>query len=58
MIDQFARDGVGVIHPGRAPVPDAELRAALVHIFSEIRARVPDDFLIMVNAGPEVKMPQ
>ena len=55
VIDQFARNGVGVIHPERAPVSDAELRAALVHIFSEIRNRVPDDFLIMVNAGPEAK---
>ena len=55
VIDQFARDGVGIFHPGKVPATDEELRAAVVYIFSEIRARVPDDFLIMVNAGPEVK---
>ena len=54
-IDQFTRDGAGVIHRGRAPVSDAEIREALVHIFSEIRDRVPDDFLIMVNSGTEVQ---
>ena len=28
-----------------------EIEAAVIHIFSEIRARVPDDFIIIVNAG-------
>ena len=28
-----------------------EIEAAIIHIFSEIRARVPDDFIILVNAG-------
>ena len=28
-----------------------EIEAAIIHIFSEIRARVPDDFIIIVNAG-------
>ena len=35
----------------RLGVSEAEMEAALVHIFSEIRARVPDDFIIIVNAG-------
>ena len=55
VIDQFSRDGVGIFHPGTVPVTDEELRAAVVYIFSEIRNRVPDNFLIMVNAGPETK---
>ena len=55
VIDQFARDGVGIFHPGKVPATDEELRAAVVYIFSEIRNRVPDNFLIMVNAGPEKK---
>ncbi|MYB01491.1 hypothetical protein F4X90_17725, partial [Candidatus Poribacteria bacterium] len=28
-----------------------EIEAAIIQIFSEIRARVPDDFIIIVNAG-------
>ena len=28
-----------------------EIEASVIHIFSEIRARVPDDFIIIVNAG-------
>ena len=55
VIDQFTRDGVGIFHPGKVPATDEELRAAVVYIFSEIRNRVPDDFLIMVNAGPDAK---
>ena len=35
----------------RLGVSEAEMEAAIVHIFSEIRARVPDDFIIIVNAG-------
>ena len=32
-------------------VSEAEMEAAVIHIFSEIRARVPEDFIIVVNAG-------
>lgn len=35
----------------RLGVSEAEMEAAIIHIFSEIRARVPDDFIILVNAG-------
>ena len=54
MIDNFAGG------PGRIVSIDdreslkassEEIEAAVIHIFSEIRARVPDDFIIIVNAG-------
>ena len=32
-------------------VSEAEMEAAVIQIFSGIRARVPDDFIILVNAG-------
>ncbi len=35
----------------RLGVSEAEMEAAIIHIYSEIRARVPDDFIIIVNAG-------
>ena len=35
----------------RLGVSEAEMEAAVIYIFSEIRARVPDDFIILVNAG-------
>ena len=35
----------------RLGVSEAEMEAAIIHIYSEIRARVPDDFIILVNAG-------
>ena len=35
----------------RLGVSEAEMEAAIIHIFSEIRARVRDDFIIIVNAG-------
>ena len=35
----------------RLGVSEEEMEAAVIHIFSEIRARVPDDFIIMVNGG-------
>ena len=54
MIDNFAGG------PGRIVSIDdreslkassEEIEAAVIHIFSEIRVRVPDDFIIIVNAG-------
>lgn len=38
----------------RLGVSEAEMEAAIIHIFSEIRARVPDDFIIIVNAGVSI----
>ena len=35
----------------RLGVFESEMEAAIIHIFSEIRARVRDDFIIIVNAG-------
>ena len=35
----------------RLGVSEAEMEAAIIHIFSEIHARVQDDFIIIVNAG-------
>ena len=35
----------------RLGVSEAEMEAAIIHIFSEIRVRVPEDFIIVVNAG-------
>ena len=35
----------------RLGVSEAEMEAAIIHIFSEIRARIPDDFIIIVNSG-------
>ena len=41
----------------RLGVSEAEMEAAIIHIFSEIRARVPDDFIIIVNSqgGPTLE---
>ena len=52
MIDSFIHDGAGVLNRDRSPAPDEEIRAALIHILSEIRSHAPQDFLILVNAGP------
>ena len=35
----------------RLKASSEEIEAAIIHIFSEIRARAPDDFIIIVNAG-------
>ena len=35
----------------RLGVSEAEIEAAVIYIFSEIRAQAPDDFIIIVNAG-------
>ena len=35
----------------RLGVSEAEMEAAVIHILGEIRTRVPDDFIIIVNAG-------
>ena len=55
MIDQFG-GGPGRIvsidnREEQLGVSEAEMEAAVIYIFSEIRARVPDDFIILVNAG-------
>ena len=55
MIDNFG-GGPGRIvsvdnREERLGVSEAEMEAAVIYIFSEIRARVPDDFIIIVNAG-------
>ena len=63
--DGFMTDGFGG-GPGRIVsvdnrwerlgVSEAEMEAAIIHIFSEIRARVPDDFIIIVNSGGGPKL--
>ena len=55
MIDNFG-GGPGRIvsidnREERLGVSEAEMEVAVIHIFSEIRARVLDDFIILVNAG-------
>ena len=55
MVDNFG-GGPGRIvsidkREGRLEASEAEVEAAIIHIFSEIRARVPDDFIIIVNGG-------
>ncbi|MDE0399287.1 MAG: hypothetical protein OXL96_15935 [Candidatus Poribacteria bacterium] len=63
--DGFMTDGFGG-GPGRIVsvdnrwerlgVSEAEMEAAIIHIFSEIRARVQDDFIIIVNSGGGPKL--
>ena len=52
MVDNFTLDGAGVVNREATLATDEEVRAAIIHIFSEIRSRARDDFLILVNAGP------
>ena len=54
MIDNFAggpRRIVSIDDRDSLKASSEEIEAAVIHIFSEIRARVPDDFIIIVNAG-------
>ena len=55
MIDSFTlftNDRYGRIDPNRVSEKmGAEIIEALVYLFSEVRERVPDDFLILVNGG-------
>ena len=54
MIDNFAGGPgriVSIDDRDSLKASSEEIEAAVIHIFSEIRARVPDDFIIIVNAG-------
>ena len=53
MVDNFGYDGAGVVNSERTLVTGEEVKAALIHILAEIRSRVRDDFLILVNTGPK-----
>ena len=50
-IDSFTNDGIGFIGRELHPATDEELRTAIIRILHEVRLRVPEDFLILVNAG-------
>ena len=50
-IDGFVNDGAGFIGRELHPATDEEIRAAYRRIIREVRLRVPEDFLILVNAG-------
>ena len=52
-IDNFTYDGYGVVPRELFPEREEEIKSAMVHILREIRSRVRDDFLILVNAGPQ-----
>ena len=52
MVDNFTYDGAGIVNREATPATDEEVREAIIHIFSEIRSRARDDFLILVNTGP------
>ena len=49
MVDNFSRDGKGIVDSGITAASEEEIHGALIHIFSETRARVRDDFIIIVN---------
>ena len=55
MVDNFGRGPGRIVavdnREERLGVSEAEMEAAVIHIFSEIRARVPNDFIIIVNGG-------
>ncbi len=53
MVDNFSRDGKGIVDSGITAASEEEIHGALIHIFSEIRARVRDDFIIIVNIGSQ-----
>ena len=56
MVDNFGRGPGFVLRGERLKASEKEIAAAVIHIFSEIRARVPDDFIIIVNgAGPTLE---
>ncbi len=50
-IDGFVDDGAGFIGRELHPATDEEIRAAYKRILHEVRLRVPEDFLILANAG-------
>ena len=50
-IDGFVNDGAGFIGRELHPATDEEIRAAYKRILHEARLRVPEDFLILANAG-------
>ena len=50
-IDGFVNDGAGFIGRELHPATDEEIREAYKHIIREVRRRVPEDFLILANAG-------
>ena len=50
-VDGFVNDGAGFIGRELHPATDEEIRAAYRRIIREVRLRVPEDFLILVNAG-------
>ena len=52
-IDGFVNDGAGFIGRELHPATDEEIRAAYKRILHETRLRVPEDFLILANAGIE-----
>ena len=54
MIDNFAGGPgriISIDDRDSLKASSEEIEASVIHIFSEIRARVPDDFIIIVNAG-------
>ena len=54
MVDNFGGGPSRIVtidNPENLKVSSEEIEAAIIHIFSEIRARVPNDFIIIVNAG-------
>ena len=50
-IDGFVNDGAGFIGRELHPATDEEIRAAYKRILHQARLRVPEDFLILANAG-------
>ena len=52
-IDTFTYDGYGVVPRELFPEREEEIKSAMVHILRKIRSQVRDDFLILVNAGPQ-----
>ena len=50
-IDGFVNDGAGFIGRELHPASDEEIRAAYKRILHETRLQVPEDFLILANAG-------
>lgn len=50
-IDGFVNDGAGFIGRELHPATDEEIREAYKRILHEVRLRVPEDFLILANAG-------
>ena len=49
-IDGFGEDGVGFVGRDRFPASQEDLVQAMMNILQSVRARVRDDFLIVVNA--------